>query len=162
MKCRSKNFVNQKFRLRCHAQSEKNPKTKPRLNDVFSRPIESRSKRPQQLKSSCLRPPLRPTSRPSEVDDSRRNALRILLQSKLKDTKQKIIKTNEALHDANVLLQKFVKRLSSVEDATERFLMKKFTRSQHASIAIKCLDPCPVPDQPIKRQKILNNTERKY
>jgi len=122
----SKNFMGQKFRVRCYARPLHPPGfegvvksvpnlTSPELNEVYSNPIESRSKRPSAGRSRSPGP--RKRARQSAKDDND-DMERVITE--LQNTQEKLAQTQGALSKMVMVLQQCVTRLGAVEAATER------------------------------------------
>mmetsp|Transcript_39248 Transcript_39248/g.76161 ORF Transcript_39248/g.76161 Transcript_39248/m.76161 type:complete len:372 (+) Transcript_39248:77-1192(+) len=121
----SKNFMGQKFRVRCYARPLHPPGfegvaksvpnlTSPELNEVYSNPIESRSKRPSAGRSRSPGPRKRARQSREDNDDMER------VITELQNTQEKLAQTQGALSKMVMVLQQCVTRLGAVEAATER------------------------------------------
>jgi len=123
----SKNFMGQKFRVRCYAKPlhppgfesvDKNYSfSAPALNDIYSNPIDSRSKRPSGRSRSPVPRSKRQRLAPPTAGDNE-DMERVI--SELQRTQEKLSQTQGALSKMVMVLQQCVTRLGAVEAATER------------------------------------------
>eukprot|EP00471_Norrisiella_sphaerica_P000251 CAMPEP_0184483582 /NCGR_PEP_ID=MMETSP0113_2-20130426/5265_1 /TAXON_ID=91329 /ORGANISM="Norrisiella sphaerica, Strain BC52" /LENGTH=251 /DNA_ID=CAMNT_0026864097 /DNA_START=297 /DNA_END=1049 /DNA_ORIENTATION=+ len=143
--------MGQKFRIRCVAKPRPPPGfegvvpnlNSPELNEVFSTPIESRSKRPSSGRQRSRSPAPRKRPRGSTGAAESGDMDRILTE--LQNTQEKLATTQSALSKMVLVLQQCVTRLGAVEAATE-------TKIRSSSGEMKeIVEPAKPP--PLKRQR---------